>query len=148
MYRPILIALVASAPGLAIAQGAGIQAGKWEIVTTIRTVNMPGAPPAIANMMKGKPIKVSHCITPEEAARGPQDMMKTSKQCQFTRYSMAGGKLSSEMVCRQNGGTMTSTSTGSFTATSFTASGHTVMTGGQAMTMDATTVGRRVGDCK
>ena len=43
---------------------------------------------------------------------------------------------------------MTATSTGSFTPTSFTASGHSVTTGGQAMTVDATTVGRRVGECK
>ncbi len=77
-------------PATAFAQ---VTPGKWEIVTTVNSVDMPGAPPFVANMMKGKPIKVSHCLTPEEAAKGPQEMMKARKECRFTRYAMVGGKL-------------------------------------------------------
>ena len=146
MRHPLLFALLAAVPALAAAQS--VTPGKWEITNTVESMDMPGAPPGIAAMMKGHPIKVSHCVTPEEAARGPQDMMKSRKECQFTRYSMAGGKLSSEMVCKQGGGTMTAVSTGSVTATSFTTSARTVMTGSQPMTMSGTWVGRRVGDCK
>ena len=142
------IAVFFAALALPAAAFAQVTPGKWEIVTTVTSVDMPGAPPFVAAMMKGKPIKVSHCLTPEEAARGPQDMMKSRKECTFTRYSMAGGKLDSVMVCQQGGGTMTATSTGSFTPTSFTSSGRTVMTGSQPMTLTATAVGTRVGDCK
>lgn len=146
MRYPLLFASLATIPALAAAQS--VQPGKWEIVTTVESIDMPSAPPGIAAMMKGRPIKVSHCLTPEEAAKGPQEMMKSRKECQFTHYSMAGGKLSSEMVCKQGGGTITATTTGSFTATSFTTSGRSVMTGGQPMTMTATSVGHRLGDCK
>lgn len=144
----LLVVPVLAAAGLGAPALAQVTPGKWEIVTTVNSVDMPGAPPFVANMMKGKPIKVSHCLTPEEAARGPQDMMKARKECTFTRYSMAGGKLDSVMVCQQGGGTMTATSSGSFTPTSFTSSARTVMTGAQQMTMTATAVGTRVGDCK
>ena len=139
----IVAALVLAAP--AIAQ---VTPGKWDIVTTINSVDMPGAPPFIANMMKGKPIKISHCLTAEEAARGPQEMMKSRKECRFTRYSMAGGKLDSVMVCEQGSNVTTATSTGSFTSTGFTSNARSVTTGNQPMTMTMTAVGTRTGDCK
>ncbi|WP_415644149.1 DUF3617 domain-containing protein [Sphingomonas antarctica] len=139
----ILVAL--AVPSAASAQ---VSPGKWEIVTTIHSVDMPNAPPFVADMMKGKPIKVSHCLTPAEAVRGPQDLMKSRKECTFTRYSMVGGKLDSVMVCKQSGGTMTSTSRGSFTLNSFTTTGRSVATGAQPITMTATAIGRRVGECK
>ncbi len=149
MSRLIAVGVLAlAAPVAAQAQSAGINPGQWEIAVTINSMDMPGAPPAIANMMKGKTTKVKHCITPEEAARGPQELLKSDKSCTFTRYSMTGGALSSEMVCKQGGGMMTATTTGSFTPDSFTATGRTVSTGGMPMTMTSTSVGQRVGDCK
>ena len=145
-------ALIASAcmaiASAADAQRTGLMPGQWEIVTTIESMEMPGAPPGMANMMKGHPTTIRHCLTPEEAARGPQDIMKAGKACSFTHYSMVGGRLSSQMVCKMGGGTMTATSTGSFTPTGFTTRGRSVMTGGHAMTMTASGVGRRIGDCK
>jgi hypothetical protein len=146
MHRIILFAALAATPALAAAQG--VQPGQWEILTTVQSIDMPGAPPQVAAMMKGKPIRISQCITAADAAKGPQEMMKSNKQCRFTRYSMVGGKLSSEMVCNQGGGTMTATSSGTFTPTSFTTSGRSVMTGAQKMTLTATTVGKRIGACK
>ena len=146
MRHPLLFAVLAAFPALAAAQS--VQPGNWEIVTTVESIELPGAPAGIAAMMKGRPLKVSHCVTPEEAARGPQDMIKARKECQFARYSMTGGKLSSEMTCKQGGSSMTTTVDGSFTATSFTTSGRTVATGGRPMTMTATTVGHRIGDCR
>jgi hypothetical protein len=147
MRRIILFVALAVSPTFAAAQA--VQPGQWEIVTTVQSVEMPGAPPQVAAMMKGRPIRISQCISPADAAKGPQEMMKSSKQCRFTRYSMAGGRLSSEMVCDQDGGgAITATSTGTFTPTAFTATGRTVMTGAQGMTMTATTIGKRIGACK
>ena len=135
--------------GAALAQAFAVQPGEWDIAATVNSVDMPGAPPGLTAAMIGKTKHISHCITPEEAARGPQDMMKSDKSCKFTRYSMVGGKLSSEMVCQQGGGTMTASSTGSFTSTTFTSSGRSVMKAGPStMTLTATTVGKRVGECK
>lgn len=139
------IALV-TAPAAALAQG--VTPGQWEIAVTINSVDMPGQPDFIAKMMTGKTTKVKHCVTPEEAARGPQDMLKSSKACSFTRYSMVGGKLNSEMVCKQGGSVTTSVSSGSFTPTGFTATGRSVSTGQMPMTMQSSSTGRLLGPCK
>lgn len=130
-------------------QAAGpIQPGQWEIAVTVDSADMPGAPPAVAKMMVGRTTRLQQCVTPEDAARGPQDMLNSDKNCTFTKYSMAGGKLNSEMTCKRGGSTVTATSTGSFTPTSFTATGRSVVSGQMPMTMTATTSGKRVGDCK
>lgn len=142
--RPILLAALL-VPASALAQ---VTPGQWTTTVTIDTVEMPGAPPGIANMMRGHKVSMKHCMTAEEAARGPQEMLKSDKSCHFTRYAMAGGKLSSEMTCTRGGMTTTATTTGTFTSTSFAAKGRTVTTGSQPMTMTSSVVGTRVGDCK
>ena len=138
---------VAAGAGVALAQASGIQPGQWETTVTIDSMEMPGAPAGIAKMMVGKTTRVTHCMTAEEAARGPQEMLKSNKSCTFTRYSMAGGRIDSEMTCKQGAQTTIAVSTGSFTPTSFTAKGRMVSTGQMATTMTMTSVGRRVGDC-
>lgn len=140
--------MMLGALALPCAAEAQVAPGQWEIAMTIKSIEMPGAPAGVAAMMAGKTRTIKQCITPEQAARGPQEMLKTSKTCAFTRYSMAGGKLSSEMVCKQNGMTMTATSTGNYTPTSFNAVGRSVSTGQMPMTVTSTAAGRRVGDCK
>jgi hypothetical protein len=124
-----------------------VEPGQWEMTVTIDSIDMPGAPPMIANIMRGHKMTIRHCITPEEASRGPQDVMKSNNSCAFTRYSAVGGKLSSEMVCKQPGGTMTVENEGTFTPTTFTASGRSVTTGGRAMSTTSTSSGHRIGEC-
>jgi hypothetical protein len=148
IVRYAALAALFALPVAAMAAPTAVQPGQWEVLTTVEAVDIPGAPPAVAAMMKRKPVSVKYCITPEEAARGPQDMMKSDKSCRFTRYAMAGGKLSSEMVCTQSGATVTATREGSFTPTGFNLRARTVMSGAQTMTMTATTVGRRIGECR
>ena len=141
--------ILAGLPALALAQSSGVTPGQWETAVTINTVEAPGAPPVLAKMMQGKTTRVKHCITAADAARGPQDMLKSSKTCTFTRYSMANGKLSSQITCANGGQTTVSTSTGSFTPTSFTSQGRSVTTGGSMpMTVTTTATGRLVGPCK
>lgn len=148
MKLGVLAVVLAAMPAAVFAQGAGVTPGQWEIAVTINSVNVPGQPDTIAKMMTGKTTKVTHCITPEEAARGPQDMMKTNKECKFTRYSMVGGKMNSEMVCNMGSGTMTAVSSGSFTPTSFSSTSRAVQTGPMTMTMNSSSTGRLVGPCK
>jgi hypothetical protein len=140
-----LLAIAAAAP--AIAQSSPIQPGQWQIAITVNAMEMPGAPAGIARMMVGRTTRVKHCITPADAARGPQELIKSDKSCTFSRYSMAGGKLQSTMTCKRGGNLVTTETTGSFDATSFTATGRSVTTGSMPMTMTATSVGRRLGNC-
>ncbi|TRW17013.1 DUF3617 domain-containing protein [Glacieibacterium frigidum] len=142
------VLMLAFVPVAAMAQPAGVEPGQWEIAVTVNEVDMPGGPAFVAKMMTGKTTKVKHCISPEDAARGPQDLLKSGKGCVFTRYSMAGGKLNSEMVCKQGGSTTTAVSAGSFTPVSFTVTGRSTVSGDMPMTMRSTSVGRRLGACK
>ncbi len=146
--KPALLGLLALAAALPAQAAPGIQPGEWEIAVTINSVDMPSAPAGVANMMRGKTTTIRHCITPADAARGPQDMLKSDRSCSFTKYSMAAGRLSSEMTCVRRGMTLTASSSGTFTPVSFTATGRSVATGGMTMTTTSTTTGRRVGDCK
>ena len=118
-HHAALLAL-AALPAIA---GAQVTPGQWQTTATVESVEMPGAPPQIAQMMRGRmgggPHVMSYCITPEQAAQGPKEMFKNNPSCRFTSFSMSGGKISTEMVCSQNGGTMTARATGSYTPTSF-----------------------------
>ncbi|MGA1799382.1 DUF3617 domain-containing protein [Sphingomonas sp. 4RDLI-65] len=146
--KTLLAVIAATLPALALAQSSGVQPGLWEIAVTIDTVDMPGAPAFVANMMRGKTTKVKHCITPADAARGPQVLMQTNKSCVFDKYSMVGGKLASDMTCTSSGQVTRMTSTGSFTPTSYTSAGRSVVTGGMPMTMTSRSTGRLIGACK
>ena len=133
---------------LPAAAATPIQPGRWETTVTIVDMKMPGAPPQVAAMLRGRPTKGSSCITPAQAAAGPRAAMERSNnRCRFTDYSMAGGRLRSSMVCAQPGGSMTFRSTGTYTPTSMTMEGVGTGTGGNAVTMRTRTVSRRLGPC-
>ncbi|MES2059383.1 MAG: DUF3617 domain-containing protein [Pseudomonadota bacterium] len=132
---------------ISAAPGPQIQPGKWETRIEILDVKMPGGPPGVAAAMKGKPRVVTACVTPEQAAQGPRDAMKADPKCKFSRYSMANGRISSQLVCIRPRGTMTMTSQGSYTPTSYSTIGQGVMTGKAAMTITTRTNGRRLGPC-
>lgn len=147
-FNLMLVGLL-TAPAAAQAQ---VTPGQWEMTSTVTSMEMPGAPPQVAQMMKsrmagGKQNRVSYCITPEQAKQGPQEMLKQNPSCRFTKYSMKAGSLSTEMTCQQNGGTMTARSSGSYTATSFNVTSSAVMSGQMSMKMTTTGTGRRIGPC-
>lgn len=100
--------LMASAGALAQAQ---VQPGLWEASTTVNSIDIPGAPPQAAQMMKGQMAsggrnKMTYCITPQQAAQGPQEMLKQNPSCRFSKYVMKAGRIATEMSCTQNGGTI------------------------------------------
>ena len=139
---------MAGMPALALAQSSGVTPGLWEIAVTINTVDMPGGPAFVAKMMQGKTTRVKQCITPADAAKGPQEMLKSAKGCTFTKYSMQNGRMNSELTCAQGGQTTTSVSSGTFTPASFTSSARSVTTGQMPMTMTSTANGKLIGPCK
>lgn len=132
---------------------AQVTPGQWETVVTIKSMEMPGAPPQVAQMMKsrmagGKPTRTSYCVTAEDAKRGPQEMFKQNPSCRFTKFSMTGGTISTEMTCKQEGGTMTARSSGSYTAKAFNVNSSVAMSGRMSMKMSSSNVGRWLGPCK
>lgn len=137
-------ALLAGAPALA----GPMQPGLWQITTRITDIKMAGAPPGMAAAMRGRPIAVSRCVTPAEAAQGPKEAMKSSKQCRYTSYSAIGGRIAATTVCDMGQTRVTGSSSGSFTPTSFTANFRSVMSGAQSMTTAGVVTGKRVGACR
>lgn len=137
-----LLPLALGAAGTAL-----IQPGKWENRVEVISVDMAGAPPQVAAALKGRPQVITSCVTPEQAAYGPRQLMNTDKACRFVRYDTAGGRISSELVCNRPSGTMRATATGTYTPTSYQTSGTMVMTGRARMTMRTRTSGRRLGPC-
>jgi len=131
-----------------VAAQAQVQPGQWETTSTIHSVEMPGAPPQVAQMMKGKTTRTRYCVTPEQAAKGPQDMFKQNSSCRFTKFVMKGGTLATEMTCSQQGGAMTVRTNGSYTPTSYQAAATMVMSGQMGMRMSSSATGRLLGPCK
>ena len=135
----------------ATAAHAQVQPGQWETVVTVKSVEMPGAPPQVAQMMRqrmgGAPTRSRYCITPEQAAKGPQEMLKQNSSCNFSKYAVTGGVIATEMTCTQGGGTMTARANGSYTANSFSVTSNAVMSGQMSMRIATTSTGKRLGPC-
>ena len=137
---------------LPVAAQAQIQPGQWQTTVTIKSMDMPDAPPQIAQMMRsrmagGKPTQTSYCVTAEQAAKGPQELLKQNPSCRFTKFSTANGVIATEMTCAQNGGTMTARGKGTYTADSFDVSSTAVISGQMSMQVTSNMVGRRIGPC-
>lgn len=142
---PCLV-LMLSVP-VAAQAAATITPGMWESTSTVTAIDMPGMPPGALAAMK-KPHSIRHCITPAEAAQGPRELMKRSKTCRFSRFSMVGGILDAQMECDGGGGAMTMHTHGSYTPTSFHTTGSMTMAGPRAMKMTVAGSGRLIGSCK
>lgn len=151
MKRRIILSYAGLLIGSAAAE-AQVQPGQWETSSTINSIEVPGVPPQIAEMMKsqmagGKVTRTTYCITPQQAAQGPQEMLKQNPSCRFAKYSMKGGAISTEMSCTENGGTMTVRASGSYTPTNFNVTSNAVMSGQMSMRLSSTSVGRHIGPC-
>ena len=146
MRSLLLIGFVAA--GLSsVAFAQPVRPGMWRTTSTITAVDMPGAPPQVAAMMKGRPTTITQCVTPEQAAKDPRALMQVDKSCKVQSYSMAGGKMSATMVCQQRGGTVTVASAGAYTPTSATATSRISMSGASPMKMTASVSSRLIGPC-
>lgn len=161
--------LVLLAPSLAlIAACSGgnnsIQPGQWEMTTRMTEIEVPGAPPEIANQMRtamaNQTQTQNRCITPEEAANPTRGMMNPSGQaegCTFTDQTFAGGRILVSGSCPAPGGqgTVQTRLEGTYTGTTMeTRVSAEVQAGASAppgmprtVRMTGTMTGRRTGDC-
>lgn len=130
-----------------------IEPGKWRTTVSVEKMEMPGAPPQVAEMMRqqtGKAAQSSEmCITKEQAEKPPQELLgSAAKDCRYEKFEMKGGALDAVMVCKQAGNEMRSTVRGSYGGTRYDLAGTAEMsTAGQKMIVSSKVVGERIGDC-
>ncbi|MGE3519384.1 MAG: DUF3617 domain-containing protein, partial [Vicinamibacterales bacterium] len=128
-----------------LAQTGPRRDGNWEVTVEM---SMPGMPAGMAM----PPMKVTQCITPQDA-QDPEKLVPRQPQqsnmgdCAMSDYKVDGNKVSWKMACN---GRQKMTGTGEFiyTATSYTGTMQMNMEGGNmpgAMTMKYS--GKRLGDC-
>jgi hypothetical protein len=117
--------------------------GMWESTSTITALDAPNLPPAVQAQMK-RSHTIRHCITPEQAAKGPEEVLKGNKSCQTRKFTLSGGMFDVDMVCQS----MTMHSQGRFTPTSYSSTGTMTMSGGGGMTMSFSGTGKLVGPCQ
>lgn len=145
----------ASDPGKAVEEMAfQFQPGQYRTVINIDKIEIPGLPPAALEQMKGmmgKGTNVEYCISPEQAAQGVEAMKQhmADGKCQFEKFEASGGSVESVMVCQGEGGSIRSTSKGTYTATGSVIKGVGDMQGpgGQKMHIEQTVTMERIGDC-
>ena len=131
-----------------------IRPGQWETNAQIIDVQMPGVPAEMRDMLAKKMeegVKVSSCVTPDQVKDFDpgKGLDKAGQGCTYSNYTRSGGRLSSTLVCTSGGHSTTITSTGTYTATSFTGESSIVSEGGPGgqTTMKSRVTARRTGDC-
>ena len=120
--------------------------GKWQTTTVVEAMAVPGMPPEMARRMAGKPITTTICITPKQAAAGPQDVItKSNDACRYRQFKASAGRIEAVMECKT--GTPTPqliAISGSYSPTAYDI--RSKMTGG-AMQSTSRTTGKRLGPC-
>ena len=143
------------------ASGLKFTPGRWET-----TVNMTkfeigkDLPPQAQEMMKammGKARNLAACLTPEQAAKpGPEFFGEQRSGCTYDHFTMGGGTIDSRMVCKgegaadakSDGGSMTMTMTGHYTADSYDMKVSSNGTqGGMPISMDLAMTAHHTGAC-
>ncbi len=144
-----LLAVIVAAPAAAVPPPAYMQPGMWDIATTIDNVQMQGPMAGVGAMMRGKTTRMQHCVTAEEAARGPAEAANARKDCTFARQSVSGGRVSVEGTCRRGAMVEQITEDGEYGPGGFRLKARAAGTGGpMPMVMDMSIVGTRTGDCR
>lgn len=152
MRRLLLLAVLGFGSGMAGA-ATTLSPGQWQMVNRVVSVDIPGTPPGMAEMMRKRPMAVNMCLTPEQAARDPRSLFESSNgRCKYTKFVMAAGRLAFDMTCKGGmggGGNSIMSSTGRYTPTSYSVHSTMVSVGPRGTTRIVSDgVGKRVGDCK
>ena len=142
--------------GPAVGSPVKPQAGLYRTTMEVLEVNMPGAPPQAAGMMKQMMGGRSHeyCLTQADVDKGFEPMVRQSQKdgdCNFKRFNSVGGKIDAQMVCNAGENrTMTMTMNGTATPVrsemTMTMVGDMMGRGESTIRMKA--IHERIGDCK
>jgi hypothetical protein len=129
------------------AAALGLQPGKWETKIEVTDLKMSGMPAGMT-IPKPAPMTTTTCMTSEQASKGPGDLLKKANaDCTINSSTYAGGKIAMEMNCKLPTGTMTTKTTGTYTATSMASDAEVSMTGKTSMTQKVHSEAHRVGAC-
>jgi hypothetical protein len=130
------------------AASLGLQPGKWQTTIEITDLKIANAPAGMPAMPKPAPTTVTTCMTPEQASKGPGELLKNAKaDCSMTRNVYEGGKMDVAMTCKLPTGTMSSKTTGTYSPTEMTSDAEVEMTGKMSMTEKVHTSAKRIGEC-
>lgn len=128
--------------------------GMWESASTVTAASIPGAPAEIMKKAIGKVTAFKHCMTEAEANREPGEIFRkgAGNDCAYDRFAIADGKIDAVMQCKsKDAGAALSTieMAGNYDSASYTVNTKMSVSGpgGQMITMEATTKGRRTGAC-
>jgi uncharacterized protein YceK len=137
-----------------------LKPGQWETVIKIVAVELPGAAgssaavsKAITAKMIGKEQKSSQCISPEQAAKPPAELLAGANgaaNCKFDNFELQRGTLSSKLTCGKPGeaGAMVMTSNGPYGGDSYALDTDMTMSSPAGeMKIKAVNSAKRVGDC-
>ncbi|WP_156254586.1 DUF3617 domain-containing protein [Sandarakinorhabdus oryzae] len=142
--RRVLLLLV----GMASAASAEspVTPGKWQTTTIIESMAMPGMPPEMAQRTRARPMSATYCITPEQAAAGPRDVIgKSNGACRYRSFSAAAGRISGVMECKTGAPTPQIIAiSGTYSPVAYDI--RSKMSGG-AMQSTSRTTGKRLGPC-
>ncbi|AYJ84650.1 DUF3617 domain-containing protein (plasmid) [Sphingomonas paeninsulae] len=165
--QPTVTATNASVSEVAAATKDAIklEPGKWQTTVKIVSIDAPGMPAATASAMKQQMSamgsqSVEMCITPEMAAKPPENMFAgAAKNCTYEKFKMSGGKMDATLSCK-NGtaglpGDMRSEMSGTFSTTSYAVTSDTQMSmppmpgaaPGAKMNTKTEVTGKRLGVC-
>ena len=130
-----------------------VEPGLWQSKATVEEMNIPGMPAQYADKMKQEIAahrndSSKHCIKPEDVKKPKEDFFGADKSCRYDHFTMGGGKIDIQMVCKQENMTNTTNMTGSYTPTTY--SMDMAMNGSgpqQGMTMKMHVDAQRVGEC-
>jgi hypothetical protein len=169
MKRLIILAPAIALTGIAAGCSKGadqLQPGQWEMVTQVKSIEIPGAPPEAQARMRsgvGQSQTNRDCLTPERARNPLQQMREMMSRgqaanCRFTDEVFGGGVIRIRATCPGPGGQASGggqvSLEGSFTATTLQATlsisaqgANPAMPGATGMNMTAEVRGHRVGEC-
>lgn len=140
------------------------QPGEWETAVTLKSMEIPGAPQQMAEMMRGRVGQTQtgrECLTPEKARDPMGDMRRMLSQgsgqnCNFTDQTFSGGTIRIHGTCPgPNGQSGEVSLEGSYTETTLQATMNVniqgapgaSIPGATGMRMSAEVRGRRIGEC-
>ena len=130
-----------------------LQPGQYETtveVTRMSVANMPNMPAGMTPPTP-PPTTVRSCLTPEQAAQPNANFLSGSGDsggCEYSNFSMDGGRMRGTVECSSEGSTMRSTFDGRIGGDGYQMTSQAQVTAsGMTMEMDTRTTARRIGDC-
>lgn len=132
-----------------------VEPGLWQSKVAVLEMNIPGMPAQFADRMKQSMAArqhqtTTHCLTKEDVKRPKEGFFAGGdKSCHYAHFTMGGGKIDIQMVCKQEESTQTTDMSGTYTPTSYSMdmSSHGSGGGQAGMTMKMHVDSQRIGEC-